>query len=291
MFDFSHVVSAAATKNPKGSVEDILKDSLESMARQRAMKAQMRAQSLKNKVKQMEAKFKELDKDDDGKLDLGEFTAAVKSFNLSWTQEEVKDCLDKIDADKSGTIERLEFNTAFTSACMKNPDLPINEIIVAALNQMMNKGNLNQSFALDFTKVVGGLKKTKTRAQGPITKEDVLTQIEQKFMEMDLDMDGKVTHDEMTKALKSMGLLWDDDKISGLMKKMSKGRSDNNLKFADFKPAMFQTAIRHPKWTIDQVLRTAITNISSQSGVNSAIRSRSPSAASPKGADEQGKEL
>merc|ERR550517_761306 len=140
MFDFAHVVGAAVNRNPNGNVEDILRDSLNSLMRKRAVKKQMREQGLKNKMNQILRKFKQLDKDKDGGLDIAEFTAAVKSFNLDWSDDEIKDCLSKIDSNNSGKIEKAEFSAAFYNAAMKNPDLPIDEIITCALGTMMSKG-------------------------------------------------------------------------------------------------------------------------------------------------------
>lgn len=275
MFDFSHVLANAAQKNPTGTVNDIMKDALQSQARTRKLKAQMRANSLKQKLKAMTNKFKALDENNDGKLDLNEFATAVKDFGLDWSDKEIKECLEKIDADKNGTIERAEFQTAFYAACMKNPDLAVDEIVVAALNQMMNKGALNQSFAAGFSKIAGSLKKTKTKASAPFMSEGIISQIEAKFMSMDVDLDGMVSADEMTKALIGMGLKWEKEKVTELIGKMSGGK--DVVKFADFKPILLETAERHQDWTIDQVLRTALTNLANKGDVNRAVRSRSVS--------------
>merc|ERR1712045_53905 len=134
--DFAYVVGAAAQKNPSASEEDILKLSLQSLARRRSMKTQLRANKLKQSMLKMDNLFRDLDKDKDGKLDLTEFTEGVKSFNLAWSDAEIADCLKKIDADGNGFIEKAEFQTAFYNACIKNPDLGLDEIVPAALTQM-----------------------------------------------------------------------------------------------------------------------------------------------------------
>lgn len=277
--DFAHVVGTAATKNPSATEEDIIKISLQSLARKRAMKTQLRENNLKQKLRKMDNLFKTLDTDKDGKLNLAEFSTGVKSFSLSWTDDEIADCLRKIDSDGNGYIERAEFQTAFYNACIKNPDLGLDEIVPAALTQMMNKGELNKRFVQDFSKVAGGLRKTK-KSPAPkassLGSTDVISQIEEKFQQLDMDLDGSLSVSEMSAALTNLGLKWDTPKVAGLVAKLTDGESEN-VQFKHFKPVMVNCANRHPDWTVDQVLRTALTNLASKKGVGAEIRKRSMS--------------
>merc|ERR1739848_497336 len=99
-------------------------------------------------------------------------------------------------------------------------------------------------------------------------KEGIVSQIEAKFMSLDVDLDGKVNSSEMAKALNAMGLQWDEAKIEGLIKQMSDGKEV--VRFNDFKPVLLDCANRHPDWTIDQDLRTAITNLAQKGAMNAA---------------------
>jgi len=274
MFDFAHVCSAAAAKNPAASVDDILRMSLSSLSQKRSLKAQMREAGLKKKMRDMDGVFKKIDKNSDGNLDTEEFSAAIKAFNLDWSDQEIKDCLGKIDANGDGVIQKNEYQAAFYNAAIKNPDLPIEEIIVCALRNMMNKGSMNTRFSADFGKVTAKLKKTKTRAVEGVPKDDVVSQIESTFMSLDEDLDGVLSPNEFAATLKKVGLTWDDAKTSQIMKNLS-SRPDGKIQFADFKGIMFRCANRHPDFTIDQVLRTALANLSSQKAVNAEIRKKS----------------
>jgi len=274
VFDFAHVVSAAASKNPKASVDDILKMSLNTLAAKRSLKAQLRKNGLKSKMRDMDNVFKEIDKNGDGKLDLGEFTTAMAKFNLSWSEAEIKDCLAKIDTNGNGSIERNEYQAAFYNAAIKNPDLQIDEIITCALKNMMSKGSMNARFSADFSKVAGGLKKTQTKAVEGVAKVDVISQIEVKFMEIDEDLDGMLSFSEFSNVLKEVGLKWDDAKIKSTMDRIDTTKA-GKIQFQDFKNVMFRCANRHPDFTVDQVLRTALANLSSQKAVNAELRKKS----------------
>merc|ERR1719166_662406 len=83
--DFAHVVGTAATKNPEASEEEIIKISLTSLATKRKMKAQLRQNNQNQRMRKMDNLFLKLDDNKDGKLDLSEFTAGLKTFNLSWS--------------------------------------------------------------------------------------------------------------------------------------------------------------------------------------------------------------
>jgi len=274
IFDFAHVVSAAASKNPNASVDDILKMSLNTLAAKRSLKAQMREQGLKKKMRDMDNVFKEIDKNGDGKLDLGEFTTAMSKFNLQWSDQEVKDCLAKIDTNGNGCIERNEYQAAFYNAAIKNPDLPIDEIITCALQNMMSKGSMNARFSADFSKVAGGLKKTQTKAVEGVAKVDVVSEIEAKFMGLDQDLDGMLSYEEFASVLANVGLKWDEAKTKQTMSKIDTS-GKGKIQFQDFKNVMFRCANRHPDFTIDQVLRTALANLSSQKAVNAELRKKS----------------
>jgi len=272
MFDFAHVCGAAASKNPKASVEDIIRSSLTSLAQKREVKAQMREQALKSKMRAMDKIFKELDTNKDGQLDLAEFTGAIKRFNLSWSDAEIQDCLGKIDANNNGFIERNEYQAAFYNAAIKNPDLQMDEIITCALESMMAKGQMNARFSSDFNKISQSLKKVKKVVVQP-AKYSVVSAIEEKFMMLDQNLDGVLSYKEFADTLKNIGLTWGDEKIKEVMSRLDSTGS-NKITFGDFKPVMFKTATRHPDWTVDQVLRTALANLASQKGVNVEISKR-----------------
>lgn len=272
--DFAYAVGAAAAKNKEATEDDIIKISLQSLARKRQMKMQLRDNNLKARLRQMDNLFKKLDTDKDGKLNLEEFATGIKGFNLDWSDDEIKQCLEKIDADKNGFIEKAEFQTAFYNACIKNPDMGLDDIVPAALRQMMNKGELNRAFVADFSKVSKNLRKTKPKTSTKaIGQTDVITRIEEKFQALDTNLDGVLSHAEMAKALKNLGMTWDEAKVMSLIKKMSDG--SDKVRFSNFKPVMVKCANRHPDWTVDQVLRTALTNLASQSGVGAEIKKRS----------------
>jgi len=257
LFDFSHVVSAAATKNASSKAEDVLKAAFTSMKRQRQLKADMRKRGLKTKMARISKMFDELDDNKDGKLDLKEFSAAVKKFGLEWSDKEIAECLKKIDADGNGTIERNEFNTVFYTACMRNPDLPIDEIVEASLRQMMNKGQMSQQFSNNFDKL--NLKKRKTKVTKLAMQDDALALVEAKFMAMDHDVSGAVDLEEFSAALKDMGFTAEQAKDAFI--KIAGGAGGCIQFQEDFKPLIYKTALEHPGWTIDQVFRTAVANL------------------------------
>merc|ERR550517_797248 len=102
----------------------------------------------------------------------------------------------------------------------------------------------------------------------------MVSQIEAKFMSLDEDLDGVLSPAEFGSTLKAVGLTWDDAKVASVMKNLS-SRDDGKIQFADFKGIMFRCANRHPDFTIDQVLRTALANLASQKAVNAQIRKKS----------------
>lgn len=257
LFDFSHVVGAAATKNANAKAEDVLKDAFNSMKRQRQLKADMRKRGLKNKMNKISKMFDDLDDNKDGKLDLKEFTGAVKKFGLDWSDAEIADCLKKIDADGNGTIERNEFNSCFYAACMRNPDLPIDEIVQASLLQMMNKGQMSQQFTAKFDNI--SLKKRKTKVTKLALQDDSLSLVESKFMEMDEDLSGAVDIDEFKKVFVSLGLKAEDAEPAYV--KITGGRGGCMQFTSDFKPLIYNEALKHPGWTVDQVFRAALANL------------------------------
>lgn len=256
IFDFSHVVSAAATKNPKSKAEDVLKDAFNSLKRQRALKAQMRQRGLKQKMTKISKMFDDLDDNKDGKLDLKEFTKAVKGFGLEWSDADIKDCLDKIDADKNGTIERNEFNSCFYAACMKNPDLALDEIVQTSLLQMMNKGQMSQQFSANFSKL--NLKKTKTKVTKLPMEDDGLSLIEAKFMSMDKNLDGGIDAKEFKEAITALGMKVTD--AAGFFKKIDKD-NDGKINFTkEFKPLLYNCALKNPGWSVDEVFKYVVAN-------------------------------
>merc|ERR1712217_969973 len=100
--------------------------------------------------------------------------------------------------------------------------------------QMMNKGELNRGFAADFSKVAGGLRKTKPRGSTKaIGDMDVISKIEEKFQSLDTNLDGVLSVKEMVGALKNLGLNWDEAKVIALVKKMSNGQ--DKVRFKNFK--------------------------------------------------------
>merc|ERR1712048_1350463 len=125
-----------------------------------------------------------------------------------WTDAEIEDCLKKIDTDGNGTIERNEFNSCFYAACMKNPDLSLDEIVTASLLQMMNKGQMSQEFTKNFSKL--NLKKRKTKVTKLAMQEDSLSLVEAKFMSMDKNLDGAIDEKEFTEAITALGFKMDD---------------------------------------------------------------------------------
>merc|ERR550525_1781457 len=57
IFDFSHILAAAANRNPTATVDDLIKDGLNNMKATRKMKAQMREKGLKKKMKEISKTF------------------------------------------------------------------------------------------------------------------------------------------------------------------------------------------------------------------------------------------
>merc|ERR1719281_2050843 len=168
----------------------------------------------------MDGVFKKIDKNSDGNLDTEEFSAAIKAFNLDWSDQEIKDCLGKIDANGDGVIQKNEYQAAFYNAAIKNPDLPIDEIITCALQNMMSKGSMNARFSADFSKVAGGLKKTQTKAVEGVAKVDVVSEIEAKFMGLDQDLNGMLSYEEFASVLANVCLKWDEAKTKQTMSKI-----------------------------------------------------------------------
>jgi len=256
IFDFSHVIGAAVFKNPQAKAEDLLKDALMGMKKQRAMKKQMRERGLKTKMKAMAHMFDKIDSNKDGKLDLPEFTQGVKDMGLEWSDAEIKACLEKIDADGNGTIERNEFNTCFYAACMRNPDLPIDEIVKASLTQMMNKGQLSAQFTAKFDKL--NLKKAETKVTMFAMQDDALALVEAKFMDIDKNLDGVIDQKELGDVLTKLGMKMNEKELAAIFKKIDKSGNGKINFQSDFKPMIYETALKHPGWTVDQVLRSAV---------------------------------
>lgn len=66
----------------------------------------------KNEVNRLSEIFKQIDENNDGKLDVDEITKYIKQVMGTCNYDQVKEIFEKIDTDKSGYIDYSEFLSA-----------------------------------------------------------------------------------------------------------------------------------------------------------------------------------
>merc|ERR1719461_441877 len=161
----------------------------------------------------LEAKFDEMDTNKDGKLDLKEFGDALPKLGLDWDKKTIEACMKKIGGEE-GYINARQFKGMCYMASLRQSESSIDDILKQVLNRLVASGGTGSLAAgLKGSK----LKKTKGPKERGIVQEDVVSQLETKFMALDTDMDGLLDIKEFSKGVRELGLDWGPAKIEKIM--------------------------------------------------------------------------
>jgi Ca2+-binding EF-hand superfamily protein len=124
------------------------------------------------KKKELRSAFHDFDVNQDKKLQLSEFSAALGSLGFKWSEDELRELFSSIDVQKQGFISWEEFEKAFAASDAKS-DLYTQEIIQKVC-VAIHRGRY---------------------------------QLKHVFREMDLDGNGQLSWDEFKLALSSLNIV------------------------------------------------------------------------------------
>jgi len=263
IFDFSIIACGVAGDDEKdASAENMLIKALGCLRRQRSLQMLYNAQaaSFSAAISEINQIFAKLDVRSAGELSIDEFKAVVTEVGLDdWKDDETIELMKELGKTDKGVIKNEEFLSLFYMSAMQNSDLSPEDIISSTLNQMIGKKATSNYFVTNCSKIQleARTKKVTTMA----ASDDALALVEAKFLLMDKNMDGTVDQREFSEVLASLGLKYDEDRMSQIMKKLDQSGQGKISFHGSFKPLIYKTAMSHPGWTVDQVLRTAITNL------------------------------
>jgi len=263
IFDFSIVARGVVGDDEKDATpENILSKALGCLRRQRSFQMiyNLQGASFRDRITDITQIFEKLDVRSAGELSIEEFKAVVKEVGLEdWKEGETMDLVKKLDKDDKGVMNKKEFISLFYMTAMRNPDLSPEDIISSKLKMMIGKKVTNKQFVTNCSKIQLEARSKKITTMA--ASDDALALVEAKFLLMDKNMDGYVDQGEFSEVLASLGLKYDDDRMAQIMKKLDLSGQGKISFHGSFKPLIYNTAINHQGWTVDQVLRTAITNL------------------------------
>lgn len=136
--------------------------------------------------------FKAFDRDNNGRIDRGELTRALKHLGGSWSEERITEALDSYDADASGALTFEEFLLLVTG----QPP-PADPELVRAFRAMDTDGD---------GAITASELQTLFNAAGVNAAEEVRRFVE----EGDLNGDGRITFDEFVRLASPRNPLIDD---------------------------------------------------------------------------------
>merc|ERR1719285_169795 len=263
IFDFSIVACGVVGDDEKDATpENILSKALGCLRRQRSFQMiyNLQGTSFRERMADVNHIFEKLDVRSAGELSIDEFKAVVTEVGLDdWKENETLELIKKLGKDDKGVMNKKEFLSLFYMSAMQNPDLSPEDIISSKLNMMIGKKATSKQFVTNCSKIQLEARSKKITTMA--ASDDALALVEAKFLLMDKNMDGYVDQGEFSEVLASLGLKYDEDRMSQIMKKLDHSGQGKISFHGSFKPLIYNTAINHQGWTVDQVLRTAITNL------------------------------
>jgi Ca2+-binding EF-hand superfamily protein len=213
---------------PMGNVEDdvflsVGKDEIEEMGWNPKIK-QSTAQLLMGLKKQLKKrgadgiagiarKFRIMDDDNSGSLDIDEFTKAMKETKMKWTPAEVKEVFDYFDDDKSGDIKYDEFLVGVRGEmnCRRA------QLVLLAFDVM----DKDKSGIIDIDDIKGLFDASQAEEvlAGKKTEDEILKLFLDNFDQADENgvKDGKVSPDEWCKYYSNVSASVDEDDYFELM--------------------------------------------------------------------------
>lgn len=154
-------------------------------------------------------KFKVIDDDNSGSVDLKEFTKAIKEHSLDWTAKQIKLVFDFFDQDKSGTISFDEFLVGVRGELndrRRQLVLQAFEILDADHSGVVELNDIAAKYSADkHPDVIAGKR----------SKDDVLREFLDTFDTE--EKDGKVSPGEFCKYYSNVSSSIDDDDYFELM--------------------------------------------------------------------------
>ena len=132
--------------------------------------------------------FNAFDKNGDGTITGAELEEIIKSLGLNPSKDEVRDMLNELDVDQSGSIDFTEFVTLMAK---QSQGKETEEELLEAFKVFDKDGNGNIS-ATELKTVMHNLGENLSDAD-----------IEEMIREADLDGDGEINYNEFVKMMKS----------------------------------------------------------------------------------------
>merc|ERR1712048_78722 len=158
--EFKTCLFASLSRNPAQSVDSALRNAISNLGRG----AQARAELVKagasklRKTKgpkapkefeegvmdKIAAAFMAADLNNDGTLSPAEFADLLLSLDLGYRREYVERIFRKIDVNNDRQLSFTEIKVVMINAALKNPELPVGEVMQLVLSSMLNKKPLGQ---------------------------------------------------------------------------------------------------------------------------------------------------
>jgi Ca2+-binding EF-hand superfamily protein len=158
-------------------------------------------------------KFRIMDDDNSGSLDIDEFTKAMKETKMKWTPAEVKEVFDYFDDDKSGDIKYDEFLVGVRGEMNKRRA----QLVLLAFD-IMDKDKSGAITIEDIASLFDASQADDVKA-GKKTEDEILKEFLDNFDQAGEDgtKDGKVTPDEWCKYYSNVSASVDEDDYFELM--------------------------------------------------------------------------
>lgn len=154
-------------------------------------------------------KFKIIDDNGNGQIDIYEFTKAIKEFALDWTVQQIQSVFDRFDTDKSKSISFDEFIVGVRGVLNDRR----RQLVLQAF-EILDKDHTGEVELNDISAVYSADKHPDV-ISGKRSAEDVLKEFLDTFDTM--EKDGKVTTQEFCKYYANVSASIDDDDYFELM--------------------------------------------------------------------------
>jgi len=218
------------------------------------------------KARQIERKFRKLDLNKDGFIDVDELHTALTSDEMGGgvTKEKVKKMISDMTGGKD-KIQLQDFRAVMVIASRKLPEESIDFIFQIVMKSMRRRRSLNlehQAKALIHMDSSGNL-------MSP-SMIKMMDRVNKKFKEIDTNEDGFLDNEEITMALDVLGYNWTRDKVSEFIQAID--RDGNGLiDTHEFKSALMGALAVNPKQSIDDALRATIDQLERKAKVASLV--------------------